>query len=802
MEFELSLNSEKVNPKNVAANWRTATVTVTSEKDAKEAFCNYSYSPNIWRNGYRCKENCLKTTAIVVDFDDGVTLKDAHERFKKYNHIIITSKSHQKVKKNHVKKGKIDRFHIIFPIDQIITDGEKIKKLKYAKIFEGSDPYVYEIGRSFASSPDNAEVYINEDGENLDVDMLDYFEQKSKKPAQKKTFDLSTINTIRKHCKTVDDTFSAIENDSAHATVGHRQRLLAASIIHNTADDEAYVKKLFGNLSDYKEEITLKNYRNFDGKPITCSRLQEIDWKLCSGTCPLMKDIGKHSPIAFKYRSGEGLMTNDELLNDAKNEDKLYELMKRARVSSNPLKKQKLIERLATESGMKESALKQEIKNVQVIDDEKPFVVNGRIHEVKAAEFIIEKYKLLRYQEDFYQYIEGIWEKMSKEEVESIIHNEIKAWSDNHTISETINAVRRECYISPKTVEDKSETYVIACNNGLLDVKTNELREFTEKDYRFQKMTANYDKAAQCPGFMEVLNELFDGDKDADDKKHMLQEIMGYLLIPDYTLIKKMFYLWGPKANNGKSTVLDIIQAVMGEAYIDSVPLNKLDGFMLKRLAGLHANIVGDQDAAIKVPDGVIKQLVGGRDRITADVKNKEAINFKNYARLIFAVNKLPFSQAKDAGYYTRVAVLVFNNEFVSDPIGGQKQADPTKIDRIIENELDGILNWMLEGLQRVLQNKQLTIPSSSIEALDEYKVENNSVLSFVKDKCELGDGIRSNRTAVYEEYCEWCKKNGFKNHVSATNFYKTLQSDFPVNDYRDKRGRYIDGIRVTARMF
>jgi len=41
----------------------------------------------------------------------------------------------------------------------------------------------------------------------------------------------------------------------------------------------------------------------------------------------------------------------------------------------------------------------------------------------------------------------------------------------------------------------------------------------------------------------------------------------------------------------------------------------------------------------------------------------------------------------------------------------------------------------------------------------DECKIENNSVLSFVKDKCELGVGIRSNRTAVYEEYGEWCKR-------------------------------------------
>jgi len=301
---------------------------------------------------------------------------------------------------------------------------------------------------------------------------------------------------------------------------------------------------------------------------------------------------------------------------------------------------------------------------------------------------------------------------------------------------------------------------------------------------------------------MKVLDGLFEGDKDASDKKMLLQEIMGYLLIPDYTLIKKMFYLWGPKANNGKSTILDIIQAVMGEAYIDSVPLNKLDGFMLERLARVHANIVGDQDAAVKVPDGTIKQLVGGRDRITADVKNKEAINFKNCARLIFAVNKLPFSQAKDAGYYTRVAVLVFNNEFVSDPEGGQKQADPIKIDGIIETELDGILNWMLEGLQRLLQTKQLTIPNSSIEALDEYKVENNSVLQFVKDNCKLGIGEKILRSRLYENYKEWCMDNGFMHKNNSSTFYKTLESDFDVKQIKIQGSRYLKGVGQVSAMF
>ena len=204
----------------------------------------------------------------------------------------------------------------------------------------------------------------------------------------------------------------------------------------------------------------------------------------------------------------------------------------------------------------------------------------------------------------------------------------------------------------------------------------------------------------------------------------------------------------------------------------------------------------------MKVPDGVIKQLVGGRDRITADVKNKEAINFKNFARLIFAVNKLPFSQAKDAGYYTRVAVLVFNNEFVPSPTGKQKKANPELIDGIMENELDGILNWMLEGLGRLLMNKALSIPPSSIKALEEYRVENNSVMQFVEEKCRLAAHEKVERSTLYADYAEWSNARGFSHKVNANTFYKTLETEYGITLQKSDGRRYLNGIGVNIAMF
>ncbi len=608
------------------------------------------------------------------------------------------------------------------------------------------------------------------------------------------------LDKIRQHCPVVDTAFQAIENNDASNTPGHQKRLLAASMIRHTVNNEKYVLDTFGHCDDFNPEITLKMYRSVNQKPITCQKLRSSEWdKMCSDTCPLMADVSKRSPIAFAYREGEQLELTGDLLKKTDNDAAFKELALRAKTNDNLLSRAKLIKQISVAFGIRETEIKQYMKELTVQDERMSYVVNGKIDEVKAAVFIIEKHRLIRYKEEFYCYREGIWERMSQEEVEALIHKEIRDYSSNHVISEVIQAVKRESLVTSDVVDAKQDTYVIACKNGLLDVRTKNLKEFEPEDYRFQKMNAAYVPNAKSPGFLKVVDDLFGGDPDSVEKKMLLQEIMGYLLIPDYTLVKKMFYFYGPKANNGKSTIIDIFYALMGEKYIDSVPLNKLDGFMLKRLAGKHANIVADQDAQTKVPDGVFKQLVGGRDWITADVKYKEAINFKNKARLIFAVNKLPYSQAKDAGYYTRIVTLVFNNKFVVNPDPNDKRqmkASPEKIDQIIEHELDGILIWALEGLDRLLVNQKLTIPKSSDEALDEYQKENNSVLLFVDETCRLGPAYSIDRTELYAKYTDWCDGNGFDKKVNARTFYKTLELELDIESKKSCNTRKLKGIQ------
>ena len=110
--------------------------------------------------------------------------------------------------------------------------------------------------------------------------------------------------------------------------------------------------------------------------------------------------------------------------------------------------------------------------------------------------------------------------------------------------------------------------------------------------------------------------------------------------------------------------------------------------------------------------------------------------------------------------------------------------------------ELDGILIWALEGLDRLLANKKLTIPVSSSEALDDYQKENSSVLLFVDETCNLGPAYSIDRTKLYCEYKEWCVGYGFDKKVNARTFYKTLELELDITQKKGHTSRMLQGIQ------
>lgn len=79
--------------------------------------------------------------------------------------------------------------------------------------------------------------------------------------------------------------------------------------------------------------------------------------------------------------------------------------------------------------------------------------------------------------------------------------------------------------------------------------------------------------------------------------------------------------------------------------------------------------------------------------------------------------------------------------------------------DRIIANELSGVLNWIIQGLERLLKQGQLTKSELVEKALSEYKIDIDSVASFIDDNnYEKAVSDSMSLQNLFEEYMSYCK--------------------------------------------
>ncbi|MCH8286476.1 hypothetical protein IIB79_08120 [candidate division KSB1 bacterium] len=194
----------KTEDARLATAFQTKTVNFseleTTLKSHNYSLISWKIDPEKHENEYnrrRKSDNFESASGIVVDIDDGLSIAEARQRLEtaKLNYALITSKSHQKDKKD---KGPEDRFHILVFFNKVTTSAEKYKSAfgKMRALFPEMDESVKDLARFIFSSPEDAEFYSFLDGEYLDIDSLvenSYLEGYTKPNTERKIweFDLN-----------------------------------------------------------------------------------------------------------------------------------------------------------------------------------------------------------------------------------------------------------------------------------------------------------------------------------------------------------------------------------------------------------------------------------------------------------------------------------------------------------------------------------------------------------------------------------------------------------------------------------
>ncbi|GHU91787.1 hypothetical protein FACS1894202_13840 [Clostridia bacterium] len=233
---------------------------------------------------------------------------------------------------------------------------------------------------------------------------------------------------------------------------------------------------------------------------------------------------------------------------------------------------------------------------------------------------------------------------------------------------------------------------------------------------------------------------------------------------------------------------------MLGQQNVSNIPWQSLnERFKTAELFGKLANIFADLPTKNIDDNGIFKALVG-EDFLTAERKNKDPFSFQPYARLLFSCNSIPRNYGdKSEGFYRRLIIIRFSKHVP------ENKRDAGLMEKFAA-EADGIFMFAVEGLKRLINNayKFSETPNTKAE-LQRYRVDSNSVLSFVEYSCNVTADAESERGELFARYRDYCRNAGLT-PVSQKTFNKDLEAAHPeIRRSVDKLGkrRTWKGIRI-----
>ena len=304
--------------------------------------------------------------------------------------------------------------------------------------------------------------------------------------------------------------------------------------------------------------------------------------------------------------------------------------------------------------------------------------------------------------------------------------------------------------------------YLINCKNGIYDLETMTFREHDWKD--FLTMQTNFDYTMQevtCPRWEQFIKEV---TQDNKDKADYLQRALGYSILGTGKE-ECMFILHGKTTRNGKSTMLDAIQHLLGDystvAPVELICRNERQknaeaaNPVLARLKGKRMVTMSESDTAGKLDEATIKQYTGGED-ITARELYQSAITFKPQFTMWLSCNDLPAVKDKSLFASDRVRVIEFNRHF-SD----EEQDKGLKDYFETPEAMKGIFTWLVTGYFKY-RRFGLKMCDDMKKVIKQYEKDNDLVLQFLEEKCEGTDEGYTKAKTLYDNYKIWCKSNGY----------------------------------------
>lgn len=370
---------------------------------------------------------------------------------------------------------------------------------------------------------------------------------------------------------------------------------------------------------------------------------------------------------------------------------------------------------------------------------------------------------------------------------ESDMHREIDSMLGEYVregrVTEVISGVvRQETY----TDADMGNPYLVNVKNGLVDASLELERPVLVPHSPYHRstmqFTAEWEDGAFPEAFTTFLSEVVD-----ESCIQLVFEMIGYCLMRTARL-HKAFILEG-SGSNGKSTLIQVIETLLGSANYCAKPFQELeeDKFAAAELYGKAANLFAEMPNQRLYTSAKFKTITSG-DTLSVQQKYERAFEFRPTATQIVSVNKIPKSLDDTPGFYRRLCIIPFTRRFVEGDATTKNQ-EQLIAELTTERELRGILFMSVVAVREALRRNAFSNPKPVSDMLSAYKRDNNSAIDFLTSRVDVPHADYNTAKAdIYSAYRAHCEEELFEKPLSSKMFHKTFRDVYPDVEQGNRR--------------
>ena len=326
-------------------------------------------------------------------------------------------------------------------------------------------------------------------------------------------------------------------------------------------------------------------------------------------------------------------------------------------------------------------------------------------------------------------------------------------------------------FLSPDQLDQNQ--LLFPCKNGVYDFAQNEFRDGRPEDYLTSCSPFEYKGLDVKADVLEKY--LFESTGENQEDYDCLRRHIGYAI----TALRRerMFMvLHGPHGQNGKGTLLTILNKVLGSmsGSLQTAMLMQQRGGEkvggptpeILDLKGKRIVFASETEKNQKFASGLVKKWSGGDEMSGRGMNENFITRFDPTHTLMMICNNLPTAPADDDAFWSRIRVFNFpysyqHKDRCTEPY--HREADPD-LEKKILAEPSGIIAWLIE-CYKMYERDGLKLSPNVVKWSQEYRDREDNIQDFIDACCIVDKDNPSvdNRTRakdLYTRYKIWHDAN------------------------------------------